>query len=280
MKLCYPYLAMMEKGRELSDHELKEEGVRILEEVLRVSEELGIQPYMAYGSLLGTIRHKGFIPWDDDIDIWMFRKDFELFKLRFDEICSTDFKLIGPETDSSYTFLMPKVVSLRTEAREKNLKPIKDYGVFLDVFVLDYVDVNNPRLEELRTLEHRRRVSTFRNSLILQRLFFIYYALKHKETRLKDLWADTADILHQIDSICSSYPQGPVLRNDGSLQSFHQYFMAEDFASVIEMPFEGLMVPVPCGYDRLLRDHYGDYMTPPPEKDRKQARHLTYCRWR
>lgn len=268
------------KGGRLSDSDIKKEGLRILEEVLRVSSLLSIQPYLAYGSLLGAIRHKGFIPWDDDIDVWMMRPDFELFKARFNRLCGDDFKLIGLNTNPSYTFLMPKVVSLRTRAREKNLKPIKDFGVFVDIFVLDYVDTDNPRLEELRTLEHRRRVSTFRASTLAQRLFFIYYAIVHRQTRISDLWADTGAILRQIDAICSSYGQSDVLRNDGSIQSFHQYFLKEDFASVLMVPFEDLTVPIPCGYDRLLRDHYGDYMTPPDERHRKQARHLVSCRWR
>ena len=280
MPLCYSYYAMSKKRKNLTDKEFKQEGVYILTEVLRVSEELGIQPYMAYGSLLGAIRHKGFIPWDDDIDIWFMRKDFEVFRRHFNELCSSDFKLINSDTDSSYFFLMSKVVSLRTSAREKHLKPIKDYGVFLDVFVLDYVDAANPRLNELTHLENKRRVAMFKHSNFLQRLFFIFYVLWHKDTSLKDINGDVSKILHQIENVCSSYPEGPLVRCCGSLGSFPQYFFREDFGSVVEMPFEGQSVPVPCGYDRLLRDHYGDYMTPPPKKKQKQSKHLSSCRWK
>ena len=65
--------------KNMSLEERKEAGLGILAEILRVCSILDIKFYLAYGTLLGAIRHKGFIPWDDDIDIWMFREDYELF---------------------------------------------------------------------------------------------------------------------------------------------------------------------------------------------------------
>ena len=82
---------MMSRRNNLTVEERKEVGILILDEIERVSREIGATYYLAYGTLLGAIRHNGYIPWDDDVDIWMKREDFDLFLSKFNKVCSPCF---------------------------------------------------------------------------------------------------------------------------------------------------------------------------------------------
>ena len=104
-------------GKALSIEERKQVSLEILDEITRVCNLLGLEYYLAYGTLLGAIRHKGFIPWDDDIDIWIFRKDYEILKREFNNLCKPEFRLWSYENRDDYPYFMTKIVSLKTRVR-------------------------------------------------------------------------------------------------------------------------------------------------------------------
>ena len=117
---------------EISPAEFRIHMMDILQDMQRFCEEKGLRYYLSYGSLLGAVRHKGFIPWDDDIDIWMPRPDYERFCKEYDH---PHYKVLSAWTDKDYPLDFAKVHDIRTKVVEEGGDG--DWGVFVDIFILD-----------------------------------------------------------------------------------------------------------------------------------------------
>ena len=97
--------------KDISPAEFRVHMMDILADMQRFCDEKGLRYYLSYGSLLGAVRHKGFIPWDDDIDIWMPRPDFERLQAEYDH---PYYKVLSAWTDKDYPLDFPKVHDIRT----------------------------------------------------------------------------------------------------------------------------------------------------------------------
>ena len=123
-------------GRQLRDLQLVD--VEIFREFVRVCEAHGLRCYLAYGTLLGAVLHRGFIPWDDDIDVTMPRPDYE----RFARICASElrpgFTWQSYRTDRHYPFLFGKLLKDGTVLRQAPWAHLPlQHSVYIDVFPLD-----------------------------------------------------------------------------------------------------------------------------------------------
>lgn len=246
-----------------------------LDEIQRVCGLIDTGFYLAYGTLLGAIRHKGFIPWDDDVDIWMFRDDFEVFLSNFNKLCKPGFKLLWHDSSSDYPYLMPKVVATNTHVREKCYKWRDDLGVFIDVFVLDGVpDVDAFPVRSLEALEHRRWMSLYKQSVPSTKLKLLLFNLICQDTKLSDINIKPERFTKQIFDICNCPDRADFLMSPTSSNSFHLFYPSACWDEVLMLPYEDRLYPVPAGYDEILKKVYGDYMTPPPERKRKAAKHI------
>ncbi|MBR1909871.1 MAG: LicD family protein, partial [Lachnospiraceae bacterium] len=125
---------------ELNDEQLKAlqaELLRMLKDFIAVFEQEGIFYTLSGGSVLGSIRHKGFIPWDDDIDINMPRKDFEKLKSVFDRTLGDKYVLCAPEIGEGYGMSHVQIKKRNTVYKAFNELKMKHTGVFIDIFVLE-----------------------------------------------------------------------------------------------------------------------------------------------
>ena len=109
----------------------------ILDEIVDACDILNIDYYLAYGTLLGAVRHKGFIPWDDDIDIWMWPKDIELLS-DYLKNKKSPILIINNRTNSESIYSFPKAIDTRTSLIEKDYKSMSIMGIFVDIFPLSY----------------------------------------------------------------------------------------------------------------------------------------------
>ena len=144
---------MLNNKEKLSLREIQMAMLEILKQVHKICEENQITYYIAYGTLLGAIRHKGFIPWDDDTDIWMPREDFERFK---DIFLKNDYKIgnlkfCNRANTEKYMFYLPRVSDTRYQyIMEKSQQQIGDMGVFIDIYRMDRVEAYDDIVKKAR----------------------------------------------------------------------------------------------------------------------------------
>lgn len=119
--------------------------LEILDEFVRICEKHGLQYYLVGGTLLGAVRHQGFIPWDDDIDMAMPREDYDKFAVIAHEDLAPQYFYQCPETDPYYFLTYAKIRKNGTEVYEERFKDAKFHkGVFIDIFPLDFCPTPGP----------------------------------------------------------------------------------------------------------------------------------------
>ena len=253
------------KRKEINGEELKKIELEILTAVHNCCENNNIKYYLWGGTLLGAIRHGGFIPWDDDIDIAMTRSDFEVFLKAFS---SDDYTVSTCELDQNHPYWHAKVYhkhSIKEEAIY--YKNPASFGVDIDVFLLDSFGDSDQLSSSIQwrmkqRIRRARSLNRFKNASLRQKVVgFVYRNL---------LGADANKIACEINQKCCGFDKngsGLVLYADANIKM--PLLMEKSwFAGRVLHQFEDKSFYVPTGYDALLTACYGDYMTPPPEEKR------------
>lgn len=269
------------KKIELQFKDIQRIGLEILDEIQRVCNILNLKFFLAYGTLLGAVRHRGFIPWDDDIDIWMTRKDYNHFIAEFKNFCLPDFNIFSYHHNEDYPFLATKIVSTKTEVVERLFKPVDGLGVWVDLFPLDYVNQESAaKTEQLIKLEHQRWVALYNCSTIAAKIKLFLYDKIQNDTSKEDFKKKPGAITREINIISECTVPHELFRSPTSERSMILFYDPKDFEQQIMVSFEDRTYPIPIGYDNLLKTIYHDYMTLPPLKKRKKDRHLSIARWK
>ena len=256
---------------ELTLRELQNVSLGILKDVHTFCCENNIKYSVAYGTLIGAIRHKGFIPWDDDVDIVMPRSDYDRF---CSEYTSEKYKLECAEHTEDYYLAFARVFDTQNTVSETLVPWHKsENGVWIDIFPIDYVLDDFLEFEKYRiSLQRKWRTiawgrwskmnfSSGHNAGYYAKLFVKKMITFNGRctTRLLNDFIKSTDVVKQNHS--SHWSQLTCL--DG-----YEWHRTEDFSSTILMPFEDTEVMVMNGYDRVLRECFGDYMTLPPVEQR------------
>lgn len=243
--------------------------LNILKEIDRICKKYDIEYFLAYGSCLGAMRHGGFIPWDDDIDIYMKADEF----LRFREICKTElgdkYYLQNHFDDAkAYIFWYQFGVKNTTSINLSMSHIHKPWGICVDIFPL-FPYSKDPAIQ-------KKRRKDFRIMKLLSLKYYHVGTMRYVKgiEKLKKLvhWMipDTINralFKYYFMKVCSTEGLGeecltsysPTLPKDA-------YFEKGWFAHAIEMDFEDLKLPCPTNCDAYLRMYYGDYMQIPKDK--------------
>lgn len=242
--------------------------MQILEKVDSICKKKGIQYYLIGGTLLGAVRHRGFIPWDDDIDIGMPRNDYE----RFIDAClegdlGKDYYLHHISTDDYYWLSYAKIRKNNTLFEEEEIKELNCHkGIFIDVFPLDFVNADNKivfkiKTELVKNLSHvvfERVLKVKSASLYSKVLFLITRPLTVKRiSTIRDFFAKK--------SITKEY----YINYGGTYSPKIETHPVDIYGKPREIEFEGKLFYAPEKSEDFLRHVYGDYMKLPPEGERR-----------
>ena len=249
--------------RKIEDiHELRQIQIGILDEVHRFCESHNLRYFLSSGTLIGAVRHKGYIPWDDDIDIYMPRKDYEEFLATYHDQTGR-FKSINPYQESNYYYTFAKVVDLRTKMIETETEGY-EIGVYMDIFPVDYVTDDlqeRKRVFKLKKLLYKIRRCKISNANPLRsRLaYWCYKSLPVSAHYVFRLIQRLIVLGKPTHTVCNMTEAGPKIKG---------CFPAEDIASSVDIEFEGKLYKTMVGYKDYLERTYGDYMTLPPVEQR------------
>jgi len=258
---------------------LQEKQLELLKAFVRVCEKHNLQYFLAYGSALGAIRHKGFIPWDDDVDVVMPRKDYdEYIKLQY-EYEGTPYFIQTFKSDPCYIYNYGKLRDSSTTFLENAFRNHRmNQGVFIDIFPLDGMSF---------TVDNKKK-AVKRNRFVWRQVYWSYLpALRrkiHARTFLKDILLNIVaglayvfDIAHYRNKRVEKYARKIPLEQSALAGTIFTYgsltgcMETELFKETIKVPFEDTEVNVLKEYDKYLTNLYGDYMTFPPKE--KQVGH-------
>ncbi|MBO4843961.1 MAG: LicD family protein [Bacteroidales bacterium] len=254
-----------------------------LKEVVRVCDKLSIECFLVGGSCLGAMRHGGFIPWDDDIDVGMRREDYDRFLKEAPSILNNRFFLQTPYTDKNSAYSYAKVRVNGTMFVEYcNRKNKMHQGIYCDVFPFDNVpddDTKNKkqfvrftRLNYIFFYRQTPDVSCPPNSIrdhfksIVRKVMHYSLVLFTNKERLYRSLLSTATEYNGKEQSSVACLHFPKWKGDEILLS--------DLYPLKSVQFEGITVKVPRNAEKYLTTHYGDWRTLPPES--QQVGHKPY----
>ncbi len=275
--------------KELTRREVQQLCLEILKDIHQFCIKNNIHYSIAYGSMIGAVRHKGFIPWDDDVDIIMMREDYEKFSRLYK---SDKFEFISFENSPHCWTLFGRVCdTLRTTHRSSTpwLDGEKDAGVWIDIFPLDKAP------DDIKL--HQKTYS------LLQHLYLHSVQLRKVHCPIPadmpfTLKAKAFHMTHFHPQMRRHSPREhlgymKMLIQQMQHQNYNhysqmcdaevpgEYYTQEEVSSYVELPFEDMKVMAFKGYDSMLRKIYGDYMQIPPKKiQRKSIRSFLRFYWK
>lgn len=228
--------------------------LNLLQQLLSVCRKHNLRIWIDAGTLIGAVRHGGFIPWDDDIDTVMPREDYE----KLCQVASSEFKepyfLQNIYSDRWYWTRHGQLRDKSTTMLPLNSRPHKsNNGIFIDIFVLDSIPNRAKQVYKMiRALKKEKLRLKIAISLMGLCPRWLYDKLQ---------W--DRKCFARYERIFKKF-KGPENRFLGKL-SLHEreyLFDCEAYGDTVELSFEGIHVPAPAGWDHVLTVNYGDYMTP------------------
>lgn len=255
---------------------LQLEELDMAKQILQICEKHDIEVFALGGTLLGAVRHQGFIPWDDDLDLGMKRDEYERFMKIAPSELSAPLSMHTCYNDKS--FLYPYI---RVQNSDYGLQ--RDYttdktvqDLWVDIFPLDGVPAGGWKRKAWETvltaLRGLRNLSAFDALVNVQRSFRglkgLIFTMGQK-TGIQKLLPTNA-ILKAIDRVLKSNTVAgeACIGNPMGGHWFREVFPTEVYDGVVRLPFEDIELPCPTGYETILRTMYGDYMELPPEEMR------------
>ena len=256
----------------------------ILKDFISVCEKHNLRYFVQGGTLIGVIRHKGFIPWDDDVDVNMPREDYNKFLSIIEEEMGDTYKILTPLVDNNYACNVTHLQKKGTKFVPYVSKDMKcDLCIDIDIFPMDKVPADRKKAQR-----------QLKRTWFLSKLLFlcgtgepiiplngvakviaamickmahmglkmlhisprmVYQALQKESTRYNDT---DSTVWNTFEDACAS----------------KTYLYEHEMFPTEKMPFEGVMVDVPKGYDAYLTRAFGDYMQLPPVE--KRVNHCPY----
>lgn len=238
----------------------------LLKKLLDVCDKYNLKCFVDAGTLLGAVRHKGFIPWDDDIDVVMFREDYDKLLAIGEKEFSYPYFLQDTYSDVDYILGHAQLRNSMTSVKGANTTRKVPYneGIFVDIFALDGVSSDKKVLEKQKRKVIRMKkmlvkyfygneINTFKSKLlhILAKLYFNFVPYKKFYKKMEDCFRKV-----KVEDCEYVAPLNFKFETEKRIRNKHLY------DETVYLDFENIKVPAPKGYNEFLEKRYGDYMKP------------------
>ena len=272
----------MNQNKIIDNFEIKAILLNLLKTFDNICRNYDLKYSLCGGTLLGAVRHKGFIPWDDDVDVFMKRDQYEKFCLIFKKVKKPKyFKLLNYYSHNYYA-TFAKLIDSRTFSTENTRN--EKLGVWIDLHIIDYMPTKNiafygEMIEKVKEIRYfgtnnylpgdikEHKLGKCPNPLINFKKKFVRFYKKRKIRNFIEIFIKT----NRGDSEISF--------SFGDKVSFWCQMSNLDFDNLINLRFENLNVMCIKNYDKYLSAKYGDYMIIPSKKDRR-LHDVKVCRWK
>lgn len=266
---------------------IQKEELRILLEFNRICIKHNIVYSLGYGTLLGAIRHKGFIPWDDDVDVIMLREEYNKFIAVVKQELSNDFAYVDHDVEEKYYYSYAKLRSNSVELKEASVDHLGIHqGVWIDIFPYDAIPS-----DEKEALDHKNNIKKYHNRFVASVLAHV----QPKETGIKKVVKKTLKSINRKTRNINYFRNKWFNQQHRMLIKFnhhddlkytcvatnftdHEYHASvltrETLLNTISHTFEGHQLPIIAPYHEHLSAIYGDYMTPPPLDEQVSVHHI------
>lgn len=258
--------------KKLTLKEMQETELDLLVKFDRICRDNSFAYSLHGGTLLGAVRHKGFIPWDDDVDIWMPREDYEKF-LAYCMNNKTDFKMVSVRNDRKYSLLYTRIYDDRTVVKGEHFIGLNK-GLHIDIIPFDYIG------KDLNYLQSRKR-------FIIKNIYWglykrnpLFHFLKKEHGIIRNL---RTVFLYPLKYFLSNayiekrnlkpfekfnYENSDYVCQLTTVNAYKRYYKKIIFDGYTDADFEGHKFKITKEYDYFLTKRYGDYMKLPPEEER------------
>jgi len=254
---------------------LKNIQMELLKDFIAVCEKLGLRYYAIGGTALGVVRHGGYIPWDDDIDVAMMREDYEIFLKEGQSHLKDGYFLQTFDTDG-FPGNYAKIRDENTTFVETSVEHLPiSHGVYIDIFPLDYYPTEDV---EAHTAKKQKLAVDLACMVGFHGVPFkrkVRMLLGKISLAFKPSLNSTKKIILAREALFKGVPPTDVVvNNSGDWVAMP----IEAFGEGVKMSFDGLEINMPKDYDTYLSRLHGDYMPPPPEDKRVPHHYATdFC---
>lgn len=265
-------------GKEIGFDEARQIELALLVKFAEFCNRENLRYYLAYGTLIGAVRHKGFIPWDNDVDVVMPRMDYDKFLRRIKE-CPMEAYIEALDYHKVRTFPFIKLIDNRTRLKEHFLVTEENLGIYIDIFPLD--GFPNTREQQIRL---------FKRAAFYWKLYaFANYRFNTGATIGKKLvkimlypisrMISSYKVCEKLNALCENYDYDSSEMVGNIVYGFDERELIEKKCfEVLHGEFEGYKFCIPKGYDQYLTQCYGEYMKLPKEEER--VTHLFTAEWK
>lgn len=259
---------------------LQLEELKISDEFIRICEKNNLRYYMLGGTLLGAIRHKGFIPWDDDVDFAMPRSDYERLLELPDKEFGKEFKIVNYENDSKYRYPWARINTHNIKIINHMANIPREEYAWIDIIPLDgFPD------SKIKRFIHKLHLSFWWNLNQIVQFDELVDQRRKRGTlgriaiRIASLFKWMGKIINyktclkHLNKVLMKYPYDSNTKeiiNFLAAYGFDEIFTRESFSKIEKYEFEGRKINGPKGYDSVLKRIYGDYMKLPPVEERNK----------
>lgn len=249
---------------------------QLLKKVVDILDSNEIEYWLAYGSVLGAVRHNGFIPWDDDVDIYINGKDYEKLQSIFKNGSINGLRLDDAELCQNYPFTFPKIVDDSTVLIEKRFENTCYRGaIYIDVFPL--FSVNNNKV-----FRYFGYCSRYFNYAIVEAHYTDLYSnnrIRRVICRILRLFSLDKAQRRLMRRYFRGFTERDMFMNEPLQFNDKCLCYREHFSRTTTHPFEDMILNIPFDYDGYLTSQYGNYLELPPVEERVPCHSFVYIQY-